>query len=47
MVGYGIHLLRTRIGSGLVFNRSVTDINEAKESLCKFWNGVVSPDDLK
>ena len=39
--------LRTRIGSGLVFNRSVTDINEAKESLCKFWNGVVSPDDLK
>tara|TARA_B100001996_G_scaffold215713_1_gene165801 strand:+ start:456 stop:1772 length:1317 start_codon:yes stop_codon:yes gene_type:complete len=31
--------LRTRIGTGLVFNRTVTDIEEAKEYFSDYWNG--------
>jgi len=39
--------VRTRIGSGLVFNRSVTDPQEAAEFFSKYWEGRIKPDDLK
>jgi len=36
-----------RIGSGLVFNRSITDPETAKEYFCAHWNYRISPDNLK
>jgi tryptophan halogenase len=38
---------QTRIGSGLVFNRSITDVNDAKEYFLKHWNNRINKDDLK
>lgn len=38
---------QTRIGSGLVFNRSITDIKDAKKHFCKYWNDRIKPTDLK
>ena len=37
----------TRIGSGLVFNKDVTDVEEAKRYFCEYWDNRISPDDLK
>jgi len=37
----------TRIGSGLVFNKDVTDIEEAKRYFCEYWDNRISPDELK
>lgn len=39
--------VRSRIGSGLVFNRSVTDIEEAKDYYVKYWNNRVDRESLK
>lgn len=39
--------VRTRIGSGLVFDRNITDIDTAKEYFCNYWDNRISPDDLK
>jgi tryptophan halogenase len=37
----------SRIGSGLVFNKDVTDVEEAKEYFCKYWDYRISKDQLK
>ena len=39
--------VRSRIGSGLVFDRNVTDIEEAKDYFCSYWNGRITPEDCK
>lgn len=39
--------VRTRIGSGLVFNRSITSIEEAKKYFLEYWNHRVSEEELK
>ena len=39
--------LTSRIGSGHVFNRHITEIDDAKESLVKHWNGRIKKEDLK
>ena len=36
-----------RVGSGLVFNKSVSDVDEVKQSFSKYWNGRVTPDELR
>ena len=36
-----------RFGSGLVFNRNITDVEEAKEYFVKHWDNRVSKDKLK
>ena len=36
-----------RIGSGLVFNRDITAVEDAKVKFSNYWNGRVNPDDLK
>ena len=36
-----------RIGSGLVFNRDITSVEDAKVKFSNYWNGRVNPDDLK
>jgi tryptophan halogenase len=37
----------TRIGSGLVFNRTITSVDEAKEKFLKYWNYRTTEDKLK
>jgi len=37
----------SRIGSGFVFNRNITDIDEAKEYFVNYWNNRKSKDDCK
>lgn len=39
--------VQTRIGSGLVFNRSITKIEEAKEYFCNYWDNRITPDQCK
>lgn len=39
--------VQSRIGSGLVFNRSITDPEDAKEFLCKYWNNRIKKENLK
>ena len=39
--------VRTRIGSGLVFNRDVTTIDDAKEYFCNYWNNRITPENCK
>jgi hypothetical protein len=39
--------VQTRIGSGLVFNRSITDIEEAKDYFLDYWNHRTTKDKLK
>lgn len=39
--------LQSRIGTGLVFNRSITDIETAKEYFKNYWNGRVKEDSIK
>tara|TARA_B100000287_G_scaffold435046_2_gene501580 strand:- start:1068 stop:2576 length:1509 start_codon:yes stop_codon:yes gene_type:complete len=39
--------LQSSIGTGLVFNKDVTPIEEAKKYFCDFWNGRCNPDDLR
>lgn len=37
----------SRIGTGLVFNRDITDIETAKEYLCQYTNGRLTKDNMK
>ena len=39
--------VQTRIGSGLVFNRSITDPEDAKKRFCEYWENRITPDKLK
>jgi len=39
--------LQTRIGSGLVFNRSITDIETAKQYFVDYWENRIDIDSLK
>jgi tryptophan halogenase len=39
--------VRTRIGSGLVFNRSITDVEEAKDYFVNYWDNRVQKENLK
>jgi tryptophan halogenase len=39
--------VQTRIGSGLVFNRSITDPEEAKDYFVKYWDNRVERESLK
>lgn len=39
--------LQSRIGSGLVFNRSITDPEKAKKAYCKYWNHRITVDQVK
>jgi tryptophan halogenase len=39
--------VQTRIGSGLVFNRSITDPEDAKKYFCEYWDNRISPENLK
>ena len=39
--------LQSRIGTGLVFNRNITSVDQAKEYFCSFWDNRTTPDKLK
>jgi len=39
--------VESRIGSGLVFNRSITDPEDAKRYFCEYWDNRITPDKLK
>ena len=39
--------VQSRIGSGLVFNRSITDPEDAKDFFVNYWNGRVKKENLK
>ena len=39
--------LQSRIGSGLVFNRSVTDPEKAKKAYCEYWDHRITVDQVK
>ena len=39
--------VQSRIGSGLVFNKDITDPEEAKRYFCEHWNHRIKPEDLK
>jgi len=39
--------LQNSIGTGLVFNRSITSVDEAKSYFASHWNNRLDPDDLK
>jgi tryptophan halogenase len=39
--------VKSRIGSGLVFNRSITDIETAKDYFVKYWDNRVEKESLK
>lgn len=39
--------VQSRIGTGLVFNRSITDIEEAKKFFCEYWDNRITPDKVK
>ena len=39
--------LQSRIGSGMVFNREITDPEEAKQYFVDYWDGRVDKDSLK
>lgn len=38
---------QSRIGSGMVFNRDITDIDTAKQYFSDHWNGRIKPEDLR
>lgn len=39
--------VQSRIGSGLVFNRTQTSIEDAKDFFCEYWNHRISKENLK
>jgi len=39
--------VQSRIGTGLVFNRNITDEDEARDHLCKYWNNRISVNETK
>ena len=38
---------QSRFGSGMVFNKDITDIDTAKQYFCDHWEGRIKPEDLK
>lgn len=38
---------QSRFGSGMVFNKDITDIDTAKQYFCDHWDGRIKPEDLK
>ena len=38
---------QTRFGSGMVFNKDITDIDTAKQYFCDHWDGRIKPEELK
>jgi len=38
--------VQTRMGSGFIFNRNITDIEKAKQIFSNYWNGRVKPEDV-
>tara|TARA_X000001036_G_C20691710_1_gene809634 strand:+ start:2396 stop:3913 length:1518 start_codon:yes stop_codon:yes gene_type:complete len=38
---------QSRFGSGMVFNKDITDIETAKQFFCDHWQGRIKPEDLK
>ena len=38
---------QSRMGSGLVFNRSITDVDQAKQYLINYWSDRITEDELK
>jgi len=38
---------QSRIGSGMVFNRDITDVDTAKQYFSDHWNGRIKPEDMK
>jgi len=39
--------VQSRIGSGMVFNRNITDPEQAKINFCRYWENRITPDSLK
>lgn len=39
--------VQSRIGSGLVFNRNITSPDQAKINFCRYWEGRITPEQLK
>ncbi len=39
--------VQSRIGSGLVFNRTITDVEQAKEFFVNYWDNRISKDQVK
>lgn len=39
--------VKSRMGSGFLFNRNITDIDNAKQFLSDYWSGRIKPSDLK
>lgn len=39
--------IQTRMGTGLVFNRTITDIEEAKDYLVNYWEGRLKKENLR
>tara|TARA_B100001094_G_scaffold201318_1_gene195312 strand:- start:457 stop:1932 length:1476 start_codon:yes stop_codon:yes gene_type:complete len=39
--------LQSRIGTGLVFNKSITNITDAKDYFCQHWNNRIQPEDTR
>lgn len=39
--------IQTRMGSGLVFNRNITPIEEAKDYLVNYWQGRLNKEDIR
>lgn len=38
---------QSRIGTGLVFNTDITDVDTAKQFFSEYWNGRAKPEDMK
>ena len=39
--------LQSRIGTGMVFNRSITDVEDAKVYFCDYWDNRISPENVR
>lgn len=37
----------SRIGSGMIFNRNITDVDEAKDYFVKYWNNRISKENVR
>jgi Tryptophan halogenase. len=39
--------IKSRIGTGMLFDRNITDEEEAKKYFCKYWDHRIAPENLK
>jgi len=39
--------INSRIGTGMLFDRNLTDENEAKQYFCNYWNHRINPENLR